>query len=341
LKALTDMGSRAETSLRIHTLSDVRHETGWRREQNHGAHHAGGADGCRQAQTPTLEEFLSAPVEAVRLIAPATVVLGAGGTRRRAVLAGLSPQSKEYARWTREQAFACLDLILDHGVRHVIAPVLVHSHEHETTPGYSDQLLKWVQWAMLMDGAGEEYARRGWRVRLIGAESWPELEETAARVRAMTAGNPGPTVWFSVVSQVEAHWQVMLRLACERRASTREELVRLMYGEDVPPATLYIGTGKPQIAQSVVPPLLAGKLECYWRQHLGYDLDERTLRTILYDYAYVRCITQADKTGRAEQVLAYETAWEDPPVVGMGMRLGPFWYPAPVEAPIVNHRQAP
>lgn len=338
MRALTDMGSSAGTSSRIHALSDVRHETGWRREQNHGSHHDGGPNGGCPEGAPTLEEFLTAPVEEVRSIAPATLVLGAGGTRRRAVLAGLSPHSKEYARWTREQAFACLDLILHHGVRHVISPVLVHSHENETTPGYSDQLLKWVQWAMLMDGAGDEYARRGWRVRLIGAESWPELKETAAQVRTMTAGNPGPTVWFSVVSQVDAHWEKMLRLAREHGAATREELVRLVYGEDVPPATLYIGTGKPQIAQSVVPPLLVGKLECYWRQHLGYDLDERTLRTILHDYAYVRCITQADKSGRAEQVLAYETAWENPPVVGMGMRLGPFWYPAPCEAPSMHKR---
>ncbi len=225
-------------------------------------------------------------------------------------------------------------MVLAHGVQHVISPVLVHSHEHEATPGYTDQLLTWVHWAMVMDGAAEEYARRGWRVRLIGAESWPDLKEVDAYVRHVTAGNSGPTVWFSVVSQVEAHWELMLRLARRYGASTREELVRLVYGEDVPPATLYIGTGKPQVAQSVVPPLLLGKLECYWSQHLGYDLDERRLRTILYDFAYVRCPMQMDKSGRAEQVLAYEDAWGEPPVMGMGMRLGPFWYPAPLEMPL-------
>ncbi|HXF63764.1 MAG TPA: hypothetical protein VNK95_19220 [Caldilineaceae bacterium] len=54
------------------------------------------------------------------------------------------------------------------------------------------------------------------------------------------------------------------------------------------------------------------------------------MRTILYDYAYVRPTWQADKTGRAEQALKYRQAWEDPPVVGLGVRLGPFWYPAPI-----------
>ena len=124
----------------------------------------------------------------------------------------------------------------------------------------------------------------------------------------------------------------ILRLAHQYGAATREELVRLVYGE-TSRRRLYIGTGKPQFVHSIVPPLLAGKLECYWSQHLGYDLDQHTLRSILYDFAYVRRFVQTDKTGRAEQVLAYESVWDEPTVLGMGMRLGPFWYPAPVEVP--------
>src|SRR5262249_25453978 len=57
---------------------------------------------------PTLDEFLAAPIEAVRTVAPETVILGVGGTRRRAILAGLSTTSDEYAQWTREQMLACL-----------------------------------------------------------------------------------------------------------------------------------------------------------------------------------------------------------------------------------------
>lgn len=329
------MAARIEASPKNSTLAGARRRPGWRREVSLSPTPANCPDAGFPDEPPTLEEFLAAPLEAVRPIAPATAILGAGGTRRKAVLAGISPHSKEYACWTRQQAFACLDMVLAHGVQHVISPVLVHSHQHEHTPGYSDQLLKWVLWAMTMDGAGDEYARRGWRVRLIGVESWPELAEVDTYVRAITKDNPGPTVWFSVVSQVDAHWEMMLRLARQSEAASREELVRQVYGEDVPPATLYIGTGKPQFVHSIVPPLLVGKLECYWSQHLGYDLDQRTLRSILYDFAYVRRLNQSDKTGRAEQALAYESAWEDPPVVGMGMRLGPFWYPAPVEAPAI------
>ena len=327
------MAAHMEATSRISTPSGPGRRAGWRREAPHEPLPLHSPEDNGQGHCPALEEFLDAPLEAIRPIAPATAIIGAGGTRRRAVLAGISPQSKEYARWTREQAFACLDMILAHGVQHVISPVLVHSHQHESTPGYSDQLLNWVRWAMTRDGAADEYARRGWRVRLIGVESWPDLEEVSLYVRSVTEANPGPTVWFSVVSQVETHWEAILRLTRQYGAATREELVRLVYGENIPPATLYIGTGKPQFVHSIVPPLLVGKLECYWSQHLGYDLDQCALRSILYDFAYVRRLTQTDKTGRAEQALIYESAWDAPPVVGMGMRLGPFWYPAPVEAP--------
>jgi hypothetical protein len=124
----------------------------------------------------------------------------------------------------------------------------------------------------------------------------------------------------------------MLEVAIERGITDRVELVAALYGEEIPPATLYLGAGKPQVEDSQIPLLLVGKLECYWRQHLGYDLDAETLRTILYDYAYIRPTWQADKTGRSEQVLEFAQAWENPPVVGMGQRLGPFWYPAPLAA---------
>ncbi len=282
---------------------------------------------------PTLEQFLSAPIEEVRQVSPPTVILGAGGTRRRAVLADVSPNSDEYVRWTRMSAMKTLDLLFSHGAIHIISPLLVDSHENEHTPGYSDKLMEWTRWGIADDAVLAAFSKRGWRVRLIGTESWPELEDIAVSLHDATSDNPGPTVWFSVVSRVEAHWELMLRIAREHGASTRQELVELIYGENIPQATLYIGSGKPQVVESVVPPLLTGKLECYWRQHLGYDLDEHTLRAILYDYAYVRRQTTDDKSGRAEQIVEYADAWDEPPVIGMGMRLGPFWYPTPTAAP--------
>jgi hypothetical protein len=58
------------------------------------------------------------------------------------------------------------------------------------------------------------------------------------------------------------------------------------------------------------------------------------LRAILYDYHYVRRTRQTDKAGRAEQILAYADVWTAPAVVGLGTRIGPFWYPAATNSPL-------
>lgn len=284
---------------------------------------------------PTLEEFIAVPAAVVRSTAPATLILGAGGTRRRAVLAGVSSHGDAYAQWTRRQMIACHQLIFEHGVQHIVSPLLVDSHSYEVTPTYVDQMMHLMTIWLGGADARKDYVRLGWRVRLLGAQSWPELLPLAEELREATAGNSGPTVWFSVASRADLEWQRILQIAVEQQITDRQALIRAVYGEEIPPATLYLGTGKPQIVESIVPPLLMGKLECYWRQHLGYDLDERTLRTVLYDFAYIRPTWRADKTGRAEQVLAYQDAWANPPVVGLGVRLGPFWYPAPI-APVVH-----
>lgn len=278
---------------------------------------------------PTLDEFLHAPLEQVRRVAPVTMILGTGGTRRRAVLEGISPHSDDYSQWTREQMIACLDMVFQHGVQHLVTTLLASSHDQEMTPGYRDRIVEWTTWGIAGPEALTDYARLNWRVRLLGSECWPGLEPVAETLRAATADASGPRVWFTVVSQTDQMWAHILRVAREQGIGSRRELVRAVYGEEIPPATLYLGTSKPQLDETIVLPLLSSKLECYWRQHLGFDLDAQTLRTVLYDYAYVRPTWRADKTGRAEQVLEHRAAWDNPPVVGLGTRLGPFWYPAP------------
>ncbi len=62
-------------------------------------------------------------------------------------------------------------------------------------------------------------------------------------------------------------------------------------------------------------------------QLLGYGLDTKLFRTILYDFLYLRKTWKVDKRGRAEQAKAHCHYWDNPPVVGLGQRLGPFWVP--------------
>ncbi len=276
---------------------------------------------------PSLDEFLAAPIEEIAKVAPETMIFNAGGTRRRALLAGISPTSKEYPQWSRQQMINALNLLFEHGVQHVFTSVLAQNNFAETTPSYREQLVNWVIEGLSGEAALEDYRRLGLQARVIGADSIPGLEFLSTRLIEKASRPNAPTIWFSISTTMEAPWEAMFQTLHEKGATTRQELIKHLYKEDIPLVTLFLGNGKPQLNPGMIPPLLMGQVHYYWRQHLGYDLDSHTFRHILYDYAYLRRTWTSDKSGRAEQIEKFSHYWESPPVLGLGQRLGPFWYP--------------
>ncbi|MEM7032959.1 MAG: hypothetical protein AAF629_25640, partial [Chloroflexota bacterium] len=110
-----------------------------------GIHNKAQTDSATAAH-PTLEAFLRAPIETVRKVAPKTVFLAFSGTRRRAVLEGISDISAEYPQWTRKQMMNLLALVSSHGIQHIFLTVLIETNFQETTPGYREKLTTWVEW---------------------------------------------------------------------------------------------------------------------------------------------------------------------------------------------------
>ena len=282
-------------------------------------------------QYPDLEEFITGPLENVIVVAPATIVFVAGGTRRKAAAMGFSTESDAYSVWTRQQMIACFDLIFQHGIKNIFTPLLGPTNFNEVGK-YRERLVDWIAWGLSGKDALADYHRLGWRVRLLTDETIPKLKETAERLRHITPASYERTLWIHVLPDDELPWRWLLSAVKNSQANTRQEAVQALYGEDIPPVSLYLGHGKPEIFTKFLP-LLANQVQCYWRQNLGYDLDERLLRTILYDYAYTRATWREDKAGRAEKALKYSGIWEKDTVVGLGTRLGPFWYPTPTPTP--------
>jgi hypothetical protein len=281
---------------------------------------------------PTLEEFLTAPVEEVAKVAPATMIYGVSGTRRQAALNGIEPWSDEYVRWARTGTMRGAELIFSYGVQNLLMVALVPSNLQEVDP-YRDQLVQRAKWVIAGDEALADYARLGCRARLLGVENSSELSETAAYLRQVTSDPQRVhTFYWSMVFDAEEPWRRVLAAVQNSQAATQAEAIRALYGEEIPPATLYLAFGKPLISLEVIPPLLIGKIQCYWSQQPGYTLTETKLRTILYDYAYLRSTWHEEKTERAKEALAHRQAWEEGPIFGVGMRLGPFWYPAPMSS---------
>jgi hypothetical protein len=222
---------------------------------------------------------------------------------------------------------ACLDLLFRHGVQHIFATPLIQAQWREVTQGYREKLVSWIDWGIAGPEALADYARLGWQVRLCGTAHVPQLQEASTRLEVATGNDGPPALWFFVTPDMEDAWRSIFEVCRSQSITTRAEAIRAIYGQEIPLATMFLGSGKPTLTVDVVPPLLVGDLQCYWRQHLGYDLNEQTVRTIFYDYAYLRRTWSADKTGRAEQVLGFKHVWENPPVLGIGQQLGPFWFP--------------
>lgn len=276
---------------------------------------------------PSLEEFLAAPVEEVAQVVPDTVIYAVGGTRRAIALAGLS-LSDDYQQWTRLRMLESCALIFRLGVRHLIAPAGRPQMFAERSL-YRDRVLQWLHSGLTCQQSLNFYRAANWRVRLVVAGApIPELAELAATLDQATSAATGPNLWFLTTLDYNQLWS-WIGKAFASGASTRAEAVRMLFGADIPPATLLLSFGKPLVALDHLPPLLSEEIQCYWTQRPGYSLTETELRTILYDYAYLRSTWRQDKTGRAEEALVHRAAWEHGPTIGLGRHLGPFWYPAP------------
>jgi hypothetical protein len=275
---------------------------------------------------PTLEDFLAAPPEQIAAVAPATVIFAPGGTRRGAALAGIAPHSDDYARWSRDQMIACAQRFFALGTRHLFMSIM-RPRQLAEVGRYRERLLDWIDWGVAGPEALADYRRHGWRVRLLGAASLPELQPAANRLSAENCPLDAPTLWFYAVPEADSTNQWLLDAMRRTTAHDSKRLQQALYGEDIPPATIYIGFGKPILVPDLLPPLIAGEAQCYWLQQPGYAIDETTIRRIFYDCAYLRSTWTLDKSARYHDLETQRDLWERPAVLGLGRRVGAFWYP--------------
>ena len=283
---------------------------------------------------PTLDEFLVAPLATVREVAPATVIVATGGTRRRAMLDGIDIRSEAYPQQTRIHMIDAIELLLAYGAQHVFVPILVDGNFNEETPDYRDHLFRWIADGIAGPTAIDDYAQREWQVRLVGAEEDSPLWATATKLIAATVSSTARCVWFTVAPSSTHAWEFALRKIVAAQATTHAAAVKAVYGQEIPvDGALLLDFGKPQIFTSAVPPLLICKLHCYWRQSLGYQITEELLRRVIYDYAYNRRTWQIDKSARTDAIFEYADWYARPPILGEGERLGPFWFPKPWSGP--------
>jgi hypothetical protein len=279
-----------------------------------------------EAEPPSLSDFLAAPDEVIAAVMPPTVVFSSGGTRRSAVLSGIGTQSDDYAQHQRERMVDCFHRFFRLGARHLFS-CTVRPGQFDEVGRYRERLLDWIEWGVAGPEALADYARLGWRVRIHGLEAVPELQDLSERLVAATPASWQHTLWLYGTTTRGSLWEQTLAVAHATQAGTQTELIRALLGEDVPPAGLWIGFGKPMMTEDIVPLALLGETHCYWTQQPGYDIDETVIRRIVYDCVYRRQTWQKDKSMRYADVEQTRSIWESGRVLGIGQRTGGFWHP--------------
>lgn len=277
-------------------------------------------------EIPTIDEFMAASVDTVAAVAPRSMVYAPGGTRRSATFAGIEPWSAEYIRETQDRFAACLEVLFRNGVEHVFTPMIMVGHTNEVDDVGQQLIVLTGKFATDPHLLG--IARnRGWRIKLAPSTYDSVLQPYVECLEQNCPENPTRTWWLTITPSYDSWWSRLIAAVKVGDVLTKVDAIRAMYGEDIPPITLCFAFGKPMVSPDLFPPLLMDNVQCYWSQQVGYTLTDRQFRKVLYDYAVVRRTWQKNKTLRAKQAEAFRDTWEQEVILGLGKRLGPFWYP--------------
>ena len=261
-------------------------------------------------------------------VAPDTIIYAPSGTRRHAILNGVADSGWDYAEWSRVQLFNCFELLFQYGIRHIILPLMSADLLKEATPNYTEYVWDWVKWGIGSEVSLADYERMKCQAHILLGQGYPVLRNTLETIRATHKPERDPYIWYGITPDVSASWIITLNLIkqLDRIPETPDQAVKLLYGLDIPSPKILIGFGKPAFQPAINPPfLIRGEMASYWSQLPGYSLNEGQLQSILHDYWDIRPTWQRNKDGR--DVLKHKDIWLEGSILGVGKRLGNFWYP--------------
>jgi hypothetical protein len=275
--------------------------------------------------------FRDGSLDVVRAVAPQTIILAAGGTRRDAILHAPEPDRWEKAfRWSILEGVQVYQRWFEAGVQDLFT-CLIRSTQMREQGTYGRRLLLYAE-HILNDLANQWTADPPpFAVHTIGHEWFPSLEAVLTQIRNVTAGLAGRNrVWWTFFDTPQRPYTFAINAIASHQVRSAADAIAVLYGPDVKPCQLYIGFGKPILSPELQLPFLIDEDEAQalWYQTPGYTgLTPQLIRRIIYEYAYVRSTWVADKELRYREVAANRSTWEQGHVLGLGSMFGDFWYP--------------
>jgi hypothetical protein len=293
----------------------------------------------------TLEEFQNLPTEEVarlvRAAGPKVCVFPINGTRRWFMLEHPEkpPLGETFLRAVWQRQTEMYKMLFAHGVDTLLTPIF-GPDLLERGEEYVKLVLPGLLWCAQNQDILGFYEACDVRVRVYGdtrrylnntpyACVLEAYEELARR----TAAHRSHRLFFGVCAHdaAETVAEIGARFYQEHgRLPTRREIVKAYYGEYVEPASFFIGFDRPVAFD--FPLLDTGNVDLYFTVSPSPYLDERGLRTILYDHLYTR---RVDESGYGE-LEPQDRAWMEAfyqvnlgRTIGIGMQRGGVWYPLP------------
>ncbi|MCP4415490.1 MAG: hypothetical protein GY805_02640 [Chloroflexi bacterium] len=140
------------------------------------------------------------------------------------------------------------------------------------------------------------------RVRFYGDHTqclaktpYAHLSEQFDRLSAQTLIHDKRRLFFGVCAHDATETLAALSIryhADHGRIPDKRALVEMYYGEYIPPANIFVSSGKPHISD--MPLMTSGREQLYFTVAPAFYLDQWQLRAILYDYLYARTAKRAD-----------------------------------------------
>lgn len=288
-----------------------------------------------QPPIPSKADFLQWNPEQVAQVAPTSVYIAFGGTRRWAALEGIAAEDiTTYMNKGFAEMLRVLHLLFNEGVEHIFTTAGIgESHQKEGSQVWKNFFQSMIR-QLTSDSFIKFCQAEQWRVKLLGAFEGTRDEEEAyaAFVEQMqTFENPNykKTLWFYFCPTEELYWKWTSRTIQQTCAPIhgQADLIKIFCGEAVPPVELYMTSGKPMLSFGVVPLFLLKAVQLYWLQKLSLYMDRQNWREILYDFLFLRKTWQKDKFQRSQAALEDPELWRKDVILGVGRRIGPFWYP--------------
>lgn len=236
-------------------------------------------------------------------------------------------------------------LFFDHGLDTLLTPI-VGPDILERGDGYAEIIAQGLLWFAEDANFNAFYDAYDVRVRVYG-DSERYLRDTPyapvldafERLAERTASHSTRRLFFGVCGHDPAETVAAIGAqfaGLYGRLPDKREIVESYYGEYVEPVNLFIGFDRP--AAFDMPLIATGHEDLYFTVSPSPYMDERTLRSILYDHLYARRINEqySQLTSEDWQTLTNFYRANRHHVLGVGHQAadGAIWYPLPqVELP--------